>query len=131
MAEVCIIGIPDKLKGQLPFAFIAFTQDGLHESAVPDSRITQEIQNLVRNQVGAFASIGGIIQGKGMIPKTRSGKTLRRVLRGLVENGVHGEFTKEVVVPSTVEDAAVIDIARVRVKEYFEASSGKHKAIEG
>lgn len=99
-------------------------------SAVPSAQLLAEIQNLVRKQVGAIATLGGIIQGKGMIPKTRSGKTLRRVLRELVENGVHGEFDKAVAVPSTVEDAAVVDVARAKVKEYFEQSGGKHRAIE-
>jgi hypothetical protein len=57
-----------------------------------------------------------MIQGKGMIPKTRSGKTLRRVLRELVENAVHGEFDKEVQVPATVEDASVVEVARAKIK---------------
>ena len=60
------------------------------------------------------------MQGKGMIPKTRSGKTLRRVLRELVENAVHGDFEKEVQVPATVEDAAVVEVAKQKVREYFE-----------
>jgi propionyl-CoA synthetase len=84
----------------------------------------------VRKQVGAIASLGGIIQGKGMIPKTRSGKTLRRVLRELVENATKGEYDKEVSVPSTVEDASVVDVARAKIKEYFEERGGKHAAIE-
>ncbi|KND88227.1 Acyl-CoA synthetase short-chain family member 3, mitochondrial [Tolypocladium ophioglossoides CBS 100239] len=130
VAECCIVGIPDELKGQLPFAFITLSVTDHPESAVPDTNVSLEIQSLVRKQVGAFASLGGIIQGKGMIPKTRSGKTLRRVLRELVENGVHGEFDKEVAVPSTVEDAAAVEVARTKVKEYFEKSGGKHKAIE-
>lgn len=54
-----------------------------------------------------------------MIPKTRSGKTLRRVLRELVENAVCGEFDKPVSVPPTVEDAEVVEVARGRVREYF------------
>ncbi|KAE8366437.1 acetate-CoA ligase [Aspergillus caelatus] len=130
VAEACIVGIPDELKGQLPFAFITLTQSDHPESVVPNSKIALEIQSLVRKQVGAFASIGGMIQGKGMIPKTRSGKTLRRVLRELVDNGVHGEFAKEVAVPSTVEDVVVVEVARAKVKEYFETSVGKHRAIE-
>ena len=85
---------------------------------------------LMRKQVGAFASLGGVVQGKSMIPKTRSAKTLRRVLRELVENGVCGEFAQDVSVPSTVEDTAVFEVARAKVKEYFEKSGGKHKAIE-
>lgn len=74
----------------------------------------------MREQIGAIASLGGIIQGRGMIPKTRSGKTLRRVLRELVENGVQGEYNAKVGVPPTVEDAEVVEKARAVVKEYFE-----------
>ena len=65
-----------------------------------------------------------------MIPKTRSGKTLRRVLRELVENGVEGNFDKEVNVPATVEDRGVVEVARGVVREYFEQggmAGGKSK----
>lgn len=65
-----------------------------------------------------------------MIPKTRSGKTLRRVLRELLENAVHGEFDKELPVPATIEDAAVVDVARRQVREYFRERGHKHSAIE-
>ena len=71
-----------------------------------------------------------MIQGKNMIPKTRSGKTLRRVLRELVENAVHEDFDKQVAIPATVEDAATVEVAREKVKEYFENVGSKHKAIE-
>ena len=72
-----------------------------------------------------------MIQGKGMIPKTRSGKTLRRVLRELVENAVHSEFDKEVQVPATVEDASVVEVSRDKIKEYFqEKGADLHKATE-
>lgn len=54
-----------------------------------------------------------------MIPKTRSGKTLRRVLRELVERGVEGDFESAVSVPPTVEDLEVVEVARGRVREYF------------
>jgi propionyl-CoA synthetase len=72
-----------------------------------------------------------MIQGKGMIPKTRSGKTLRRVLRDLVENATHQEFDKEVNVPSTIEDQEAVNVAREKVREYFNIR-GKdlHKATE-
>ena len=66
-----------------------------------------------------------------MIPKTRSGKTLRRVLRELLENAVHGDFDKTVSVPATVEDAAVVEVARTKIKEYFtEKGAELHKATE-
>jgi propionyl-CoA synthetase len=72
-----------------------------------------------------------MIQGKGMIPKTRSGKTLRRVLRDLLENATHGEFDKEVNVPSTVEDQEAVNVAREKVREYFDIKGRDlHKATE-
>lgn len=66
-----------------------------------------------------------------MIPKTRSGKTLRRVLRDLLENATHGDLDKEVSVPSTIEDQEAVNVARQKVKEYFDLK-GKdlHKATE-
>ena len=79
----------------------------------------------VREQIGAIANLGGMIQGRGMIPKTRSGKTLRRVLRELLENGANGDFTSEVNVPPTVEDRSVVDVARAKIKEYFEAKQNE------
>jgi propionyl-CoA synthetase len=131
IAEACIVGIPDGLKGQLPFAFITLLTPDHPASAIPDPKLTAEIQKLVRTQVGPIATLGGVVQGKGMIPKTRSGKTLRRVLRELLENAVHGEFDKEVAVPSTVEDMAVVEVARQKVREYFKERGSGHKAIEG
>ena len=98
---------------------------------MPDEELLKEVQKLIRDQIGGIAALGGMIQGKGMIPKTRSGKTLRRVLRELIENGVHGEFDKEVQVPATVEDAGVVKVAREKVKEYFEVKGAElHKATE-
>lgn len=85
----------------------------------------------IREQIGAIASLGGMIQGKGIIPKTRSGKTLRRVLRELIENAVHGDFDKEVQIPATVEDASVVEVARSKIREYFqEKGTDLHRATE-
>ena len=97
---------------------------------MPNAQLLSEIQAIIRKQVGAIAALGGMIRGVGMIPKTRSGKTLRRVLRELLENAVHGEPDKEVAVPSTVEDAAVVDVARANIKEYFRERGSLHRAIE-
>jgi propionyl-CoA synthetase len=52
------------------------------------------------------------------------------VLRELLENAVHGDIDKEVSVPSTVEDAGVVEVARGKVKEYFEARGTLHGSIE-
>ncbi|KAG6159321.1 hypothetical protein E4U37_003822 [Claviceps purpurea] len=128
VAEAGVVGIPDAIKGQLPFAFITLSTTEHPPSAVPDAKLAAEIQALVRTQVGAIATLGGIIQGKGMIPKTRSGKSLRRVLRDLVENAVYGRFDAQIAVPSTIEDASAVDVAKEKVREYFEKSGGKHSA---
>ncbi|POR36348.1 Uncharacterized protein TPAR_03453, partial [Tolypocladium paradoxum] len=130
VAECCVVGIPDALKGQLPFAFVTLSTPEHPASAVPDERLAAELQALVRSQVGAIASLGGIVQGKGMIPKTRSGKTLRRVLRELVDRAVHGELDAAVAVPSTVEDAGVVEVARAKVREYFARHGGRHAPVE-
>ncbi|KAF3018225.1 hypothetical protein E8E14_013002 [Neopestalotiopsis sp. 37M] len=130
VAEASVIGIPDNLKGQLPFAFITLSVPDHPSSAIPDKKVSDEIQRQVRNQIGGIATLGGIIQGRNMIPRTRSGKTLRRVLRELVENAVHGDFDKQVTWPATIEDASVIDVARSKVAEYFKEKGTAHKAIE-
>ncbi|KAF4345421.1 propionyl synthetase [Fusarium beomiforme] len=125
VVEVCIIGVPDSLKGQLPFAFVALSGQSCTDPANPSEQTVKEIQQLVRGQVGAIASVGGIIQGKGMIPKTRSGKMLRRVLKEMVENAMRGEFEKEVAVPSTIEDLSTLNIARAKIREYFERTESE------
>lgn len=126
IGEASVVGIPDPLKGHLPFAFIQPRTTGNAQESLPASvapKLFSEVNALVREQIGAIASLGGMIQGRGMIPKTRSGKTLRRVLRELVENGVQGKYDAPVSVPPTVEDAEVVEVARGRVKEYFESGA--------
>ncbi|PQE07558.1 AMP-binding enzyme protein [Rutstroemia sp. NJR-2017a BBW] len=144
IAECCVVGIPDALKGHLPFAFITLSTPEHPESVIPDEGLEKEIQTLVRKQIGAIASLGGVIQGKGMIPKTRSGKTLRRVLRELLEREVEeaaaaegengwekGEKKRrEINVPATVEDASVVEVAEKKVGEYFKVKGLVHKGIE-
>ena len=131
VAEAAVVGIPDALKGHLPFAFVTLATHPHPDPAVPDDVLLSEVQRLVREQIGAIASLGGIIQGKAMIPKTRSGKTLRRVLRELLDNATQGKFDEEVSVPTTIEDREAVKVAREKVREYFEIK-GKdlHKATE-
>lgn len=134
ISEASVVGIPDPLKGHLPFAFITprtSTNPNTNNNSPLPARVPPqlfaEVNALVREQIGAIASLGGMIQGRGMIPKTRSGKTLRRVLRELVENATVGRFDKPVSVPPTVEDMEVVEVARGRVREYFEAKGERAK----
>jgi propionyl-CoA synthetase len=130
IGEACVIGIPDAMKGHLPFAFISLATHNHPHHAVPSPELFKQVNQNVREQIGAIANLGGMIQGAKMIPKTRSGKTLRRVLRELVENGVNGEFEKKVEVPNTIEDVEVVEVARGKVKEYFEHVGDRHRGIE-
>jgi propionyl-CoA synthetase len=124
------VGIPDSLKGHLPFAFVTLSTHHHPHPAVPNDKLFKEVQMRVREQIGPIASLGGMIQGKGMIPKTRSGKTLRRVLRELVENATHDELAKEVAVPTTIEDVDAVEVARTKIREYFFHRGKKHLAPE-
>lgn len=127
-----MVGIPDVLKGHLPFAFVALSATQHPTSSVPSDALFKDVQATIRKQIGAIASLGGMIQGKGIIPKTRSGKTLRRVLRELLENAVHGDFEKDVQPPATIEDVAAIDAARAKIREYFQMRGRDlHRATEG
>lgn len=130
VVEASVVGIPDALKGQLPFAFVTLSSPDHPHSAIPDQRLINDIQKQVREQIGGIATLGGIIQGKGVIPKTRSGKTLRRVLRELIENAVHGQLQKDIVWPATIEDASTVEVARGKIAEYFKTKGARHKAIE-
>lgn len=116
-----MVGIPDAMKGQLPLAFvIPSTNIPSDCPATPNRDFFTSVNNVVRSQIGAIASLGGIVQGKNIIPKTRSGKTLRRVLRELVENAVKGNYDWEVSVPATIEDKEVVETAREKIKEWCE-----------
>lgn len=129
VAEAVVVGVPDALKGHLPFAFITGSGSGSDSRAEAGSTdLHTELNNMVRSQIGAIASLGGIIEAVGIIPKTRSGKTLRRVLRELLELGVRGEFNGEVNVPPTVEDAQVVERARQEVKGFFTSKQGEKLA---
>lgn len=76
--------------------------------------------NLPPGKGGGGVSIKPELPEHRMIPKTRSGKTLRKVLRELIENAIEGQYDKQVNVPATVEDAETVEVARARVKEWFE-----------
>lgn len=120
--EACVVSMPDSLKGHVPFAFAASSAPG---SSLSPPELLKELNQAIRQQIGPIATLGGIIVAGGVIPKTRSGKTLRRVLRQLVEQAAEGDFDKEVNVPATVEDATVVDNAREVVRRYFASRESK------
>lgn len=80
-------GVPDPLRGEVIAAFVML-RPGLEGS----EEIDQSIRNTVRRELGPIAVIGSI-EFVALLPKTRSGKIMRRVLRSVVRNENPGDVS--------------------------------------
>ncbi|KAM0788588.1 hypothetical protein ACM66B_001710 [Microbotryomycetes sp. NB124-2] len=126
VAECCVVGLPDELKGHVPFALITRATSTQAQQANLDE-LLQNVNSHVRTDVGAIATLGGLTVTK-MLPKTRSGKVLRRTVKELVENASQGKLDAQVGFPPTIEDASTVDEARKVVNEWFkQRQAGKTK----
>jgi propionyl-CoA synthetase len=96
VAECAVIGVEDALKGQVPRALVVL-KGGQDDS----DALRAELLQRVRSEVGAIASLQRV-DVVAALPKTRSGKILRKTMRELADG-------KAAVVPSTIEDATVLD----------------------
>ena len=96
VAECAVIGIADELKGQLPLGLVVLKAgvDNDHETIVND------LVKMVRERIGAVASFRQVLVANAL-PKTRSGKVLRGVMRSIADG-------KDYQVPSTIEDITVL-----------------------
>jgi acetyl-CoA synthetase len=96
VAEAAVVGRPDELKGQAIAAFVT-----LDEGFEPSEALRQELRAWVAKEIGALARPDDL-RFTQMLPKTRSGKIMRRLLRELATTGeVKGDTT-------TLEDFAVL-----------------------
>jgi propionyl-CoA synthetase len=95
-----VIGVADSLKGELPLGFVVLNS-GVDADA---DELKAELVRTVRSQVGAIATPRAIVI-VDRLPKTRSGKILRATMRQIADG-------REVKVPATIEDAAVLDEIR-------------------
>ena len=101
IAECAVIARDDELKGQIPVGFVVLkTPD-----AQAEETIQQEIVQIVRDHIGAVAALKEIYIVQGL-PKTRSGKILRKTIRQIF-NG------EDYVMPSTIENPATLDEIKV------------------
>ncbi|SDR73819.1 propionyl-CoA synthetase [Friedmanniella luteola] len=100
VAECAVIGVADDLKGQVPRALVVLT-DGVD---TPPAQLAEELVALVRAEIGPVASLRRV-DVVAALPKTRSGKLLRRTMREIADGGPG-------TVPSTVEDAGVVEQLR-------------------
>jgi acetyl-CoA synthetase len=96
VAEAAVVGRPDELKGQAIAAFVT-----LEEGHEPSEKLRQELRAWVAKEIGALARPDNL-RFTQMLPKTRSGKIMRRLLRELATNGsVVGDTT-------TLEDFGIL-----------------------
>lgn len=105
VAECAVIGIADELKGQVPVGFVVL-KAGID---LPAATLEAELIQMVREKVGAVASFKRATIAQ-KLPKTRSGKILRKVMRYIAD----GESFNT---PSTIEDLSVLDQLRDLMQE--------------
>jgi acetyl-CoA synthetase len=99
VAEAAVVGFPHDIKGQGIYAYVT-----LNEGVEPTDALRQELIQLVRKEIGAIASPDAIQWAKGL-PKTRSGKIMRRILRKVAANELDNlGDTSTLADPSVVED---------------------------
>jgi len=94
IAECAVVGVKDDVKGQMPLAFAVLKDSSKGTSP-------QEVMETVDKQLGAIARPRAV-HFVSLLPKTRSGKTLRRAIQALAEGRDPGDLT-------TIEDAAALD----------------------
>jgi len=97
IAECAVVGVADALKGQMPLAFAVLKDPGKRTSA-------EEVMQTVDRQLGAIARPRAV-HFVTLLPKTRSGKTLRRSIQALAEGRDPGDLT-------TIEDPAALQQIR-------------------
>ena len=95
VAECAVIGVADEIKGQVPRGFVVLKAGATAE------RLADELIAAVRENIGAVACFK-IVDVVPALPKTRSGKILRKTMRGIADG-------RDEPVPSTIEDPAVLD----------------------
>ena len=100
VAECAVIGVPDDLKGHVPRALVVLKSGADIDPVV----LRDEVVQRVRTAIGAVASLRDV-EVVTALPKTRSGKILRRSLRAIAEG-------RDEPVPATIEDPAVLDALR-------------------
>jgi propionyl-CoA synthetase len=100
VAECAVIGVNDDFKGQIPRGFVVLKAGVGADPAV----LSGELVQLVRDRIGPVAALRRV-DVVAALPKTRSGKILRKTMRGIADG-------QDEPVPSTIEDPGVLDALR-------------------
>ncbi len=96
VVEAAVCGLPDEVRGEIIAAFIV-----LKPGVQPSEELKRELVEQVRKVLGPIAVIGGI-EFVGLLPKTRSGKIMRRVMKKIWSNEELGDL-------STIETGASVE----------------------
>ncbi|RYY10360.1 MAG: acetyl-coenzyme A synthetase, partial [Alphaproteobacteria bacterium] len=98
VAEAAVVGMPHEVKGQGIYAYVTLNAD-----EEPSDALRTELRQWVRREIGPIASPDALQFAPGL-PKTRSGKIMRRILRKIAEDDVaHLGDTSTLADPSVVE----------------------------
>ena len=101
IAEVAVVGVADALKGQIPVAFAVVKDPATVATAQSAANVRREVMATVDRELGAIAR-PGYVHFVTLLPKTRSGKLLRRSIQALAEGRDPGDLT-------TIEDPAALE----------------------
>ncbi len=99
VAESAVIGCPDELRGEVISAFVV-----LRQGYVASDDMKKQLLDTVRHELGPVTVIGEM-NFVDMVPKTRSGKIMRRVLRAVIQDRNPGDITM-------IEDEGSVEEAR-------------------
>jgi propionyl-CoA synthetase len=106
VAECAVIGINDALKGQIPLALVVTKLNDYIEHF----QLEYEIIKLVRQKIGAVASLRNVVIVE-RLPKTRSGKTLRKLMRSIADGD-------DYIIPSTIDDETIVEEIAFVLEKY-------------
>ncbi len=112
VAECAVVGRPDELRGEVISAFVL-----LKHGHVPSEQLRKALIDTVRHELGPVAVIGEL-NFVAMLPKTRSGKIMRRVLKAVILDRDPGDIT-------TIEDEGSVQDARAAWQE-MRAKAERH-----
>ena len=98
VSEAAVVGMPHDIKGQGIYAYVTLQAD-----REPDEKLRKELRDWVRQEIGPIAT-PDVIQWAPGLPKTRSGKIMRRILRKIAAHELEGLGDT-----STLADPSVVD----------------------
>lgn len=108
IAEVAVVGVSDSLKGQMPLAFAVVRDASKIETPEARAKHEREVMETVDRQLGPIGRPSRV-HFVTLLPKTRSGKLLRRSLQALAEGRDPGDLT-------TIEDPAALEQIRAALQ---------------